>query len=346
MNITVTKWNVNNIVQLEDAQRILMRNRVQEVDVDWDDDPLKYEFVSVDNRDIDDTRSIQIDSMRYRYSIFKGKVERPVSKKKWYDENENLVDREERIKVIESTFLLYETQQGLALISIGAATTVRKVVNYMFKESEWGSITVSNFNIQEDLYYWLLYRLKDEENHDLSVDGNLKITGLLSYLGKTDDGSNAIRGNGRRVLSILGTLAYIFSSDSLKALRPEVQYNGKLFVIELTMNNSFKVYEDYCTGLNNLTDQEKIITLSIYTIEKVIPTILSSYRHSIRLNRWSTQIKSDFLKSIGEELIETINDRMGLLENEEVEEVSIENTLGDGLVMELEEDLLEGDLVT
>ena len=343
MNITVTKWNINNIVHLEQVQHILLQNRVQEIDVDWEDDPLRYEFMQVDEKPIFETRNILIERTTYNYFIFKGRVERPVSKKNWYDDNGNLIEREERVKVLEATFILYETQIGLNMISIGAATTVRKVVNYIFKDSELGSLEVDNFSVKEDMYYWLLSRLKDEENHNLSTNGELKITGLLSYLGRTDDGSNAIRGNGRRVLSILGTLAYIFSSDSLKALRPEFQYKGMLFVIELTMNNSFKIHEDYCVGLNNISKQEKIIVLSIYTIEKIIPNLLSSYRENINLGIWSKQIKAEFLKSIGEELIETINDRMDFLDEEENEYMPDFNQ--DSLSSELEEDLLEGDVV-
>lgn len=52
------------------------------------------------------------------------------------------------------------------------------------------------------------------------------------------------------------------------------------------MNNSFKIYQDYCVGLNSMYRQEKITTLSIYTIEKVIPNLLLSYRDNINWGLW------------------------------------------------------------
>lgn len=57
-------------------------------------------------------------------------------------------------------------------------------------------------------------------------------------------------------------------------------------LLKLTMNNGFKIYEDYCVGLNSISKQQKTITLSIYTIEKVIPNLLLVYRDNINWRLW------------------------------------------------------------
>ena len=65
--------------------------------------------------------------------------------------------------------------------------------------------------------------------------------------------------------------------------------------------------------------------------------------NSVRRELWSDEIKSGFLKLIGEELIETINNRMiSLIEDDQHNE---EDSSIDDLCSELEEDLPEGDLV-
>ena len=52
----------------------------------------------------------------------------------------------------------------------------------MFKEDKWGEIIEDN-NIDNDLLYWVFYRLREFSNTELIKDSELYLTGLVSYMG-------------------------------------------------------------------------------------------------------------------------------------------------------------------
>lgn len=344
MNLIVTKWIIDEINNLDIISEILKENNVIETEVEWEDDPLKSQFISMDDNGLGEVNRICISDETYEYIIFKGRVETALNKKKWHDENNQLRDREDRVKIYEATFIIYKLNNKLNMITIGAITNVRKVINKMFKE-KWPNILAHEYDIREDVFYWVLSRLRDENNHTLHPNSEMKVTGLLSYLGKTQDGNNALRASGRRVLSIMGTLAYIFSGDTLKAIRPEFQYKGEMFLIELTLNNSFKICCDGCLGkYNTYQGQEKVIALSIYIMEKIIPKVFSDYICSLNDNLWSQTHREKFIELVGQELQDIINKRMKALRNNESSIID-ETQNRNNIISEIDDDLLEGDIV-
>lgn len=333
MNVTVINWNIGNVETLGQFQECLRSYINRELEVDWEDAPPTYSVNNVNGFDYNNIYELKIEDTTFRYIIFNIAVERAKSENNWHNANGVLKERRDRISLYQSNMLVYELNGELRILTLAAKTTVTKIFRHAFDNEAWGDITEINYGISEDMFYWLLKRLRDYPRHFLYNNINVGITGLLSYLGKTDDGNNAFRANGRRVLAVLGTLAFIFSSERLKALRPEFQHNGNVFVVELNLNNSFKIYEEYyCGNLNVYRGQEKINALVLYVINILIPRVIQSYNRNIEDNLWSNQFKLDFLESIGTEImervqeeLEQVRDEIDEFNGEVIDEVDIED---------------------
>lgn len=341
MNISVTSWNISNIHTLGELQDILRSNSilVQE-GIDWNDEPPKTEILNQEEFNINNTYQVSIENNIYEYVIFKSRVERAKSKKSWYDNNV-LRDRELRVNVDECTFIAYKNQEQLKLVSFGSKSVSEKVVKYSFQQTGILDISKNQYNLIEDVFYWILHRIIEMPYLELAQGSGLKVCNLLSYLGKTEDGKNAMRGSGRSIEAILSTLACILSTDSLRAIRPEFQYNENIIVVELTLSNTFKICENNYSGIINVyRGQEKLNALAIYILDIIIPKIIENYNENISSNIWSKQRKKAFLNSIGTDLTTRINEILTSLDGED--EISIIQDI-DETISEIDEDILQED---
>lgn len=327
MSITLTTWKIRNIDTIEQfvSNLELVNRRLEEVG--WGEDSPNYIVSSnIEGYGYDYIHNITLGNVEYKYISFRVTVERAKQKNKWYDECGNLKDRRERINTYPSDMLAYVANNEVTLIVFSAKTTAARILNHAFDNEIWKEREEINWGIDEDIFYWLLKRLRDYPAVNLHNSVNINITGLWSYLGTTGNGSNAFRGKGRRVLAVLGTLAIIFSSEELRALRPEFQHNGNTVVVELNLDNTIKIYDDYYLGnFNVYQGQEKGNVLALYIINELIPNILESYNKNKEDDLWSIQLKSDFLRTIGQEIMERVEEELDLLENDDLSEEEEEN---------------------
>lgn len=102
-------------------------------------------------------------------------------------------------------------------------------------------------------------------------------------MGKTKDNLNAVRGEGNRISTILGTLAFLFNSEQLKALRPQIQYENESMLLEVTLTGTFKLWNNFYRGrvFRTLNGKEKENALIIYAFLIILPLIVESYNESI-----------------------------------------------------------------
>ncbi|WP_394532813.1 hypothetical protein [Priestia aryabhattai] len=120
-------------------------------------------------------------------------------------------------------------------------------------------------------------------------------------MGKTRDNVNALRGAGSRISTILGTLAFLFSNEELKALRPSIQFESEKVLVEFGLTGTFKVWPQEYRGnhFKQLTGEYKENAIVIYIFQWVIPILIQCYRENCENNKWSPQLKIDFLKGLG-----------------------------------------------
>jgi len=322
MSITLTTWQIRNIDTLEQfIDNLQLINRSLD-EVVWDDEPPRYTVTSnIDGYDYDHIHDINMDNTVYRYASFTVTVERAKKENKWFNDDGTLKDRRERINIYQSNMLAYMENGYITLVAFTAKTMAGRILNHAFDNDVWQDRSERTCSVNEDVFYWLLKRLRDYPTVNLHSTVNGNITGLWSYLGTTGNGSNAFRAKGRRVLAVLGTLAVIFSSEELKALRPEFQHNGNILVVELNLDNTIKIYDDYYLGnFNVYSGQEKNNVLALYTINQLLPNILKAYNENINDGIWSIQLKVDFLRTIGQEIMERVEEELELLENNTQEE--------------------------
>lgn len=322
MNLTLKKWKLENIDTLEEFIECLEKiNRTLEV-ANWQGEPPRYSVTPNIEGDTEILeRTVQIENNQYSYISFNVYIERAKRAKSWVDAAGALKDRKDRVNVYQSNMIAFEEEGCISIITFSAPTTVTRIFRHAFDSDELKDISEIPYTIKEDFLYWLLKRLRDYPNADLYNNINVNISGLYGYLGS--NGNNDCRGNGRRILAVLGTLAVIFSSEKLKSLRPEFQHNGNILVIEINDDNTIKLYEDdYFGNFNVYSGQEKSNILALYAINILLPMVLEAYYKNIDDGLWSVELKLDFLRTIGEEIKERVQEELDLLEitSEEDEE--------------------------
>ncbi|MCR1876441.1 hypothetical protein NSA45_11225 [Paraclostridium bifermentans] len=309
--IKLSKWSFKDISDIQEVVSKLNKNKEVEINMKWDERSLFYKFQEKNNFGLGNYKEIDIDGESVKYIFLNAFIERP--KRSWEDDQ----PLEERINTYTSDILIYQDRDKVKLIILSSKSNSIRIINSMFKEDEWGEIVEDN-NIDNDLLYWVFYRLREFSNTELLKDSELYLTGLVSYMGKSKDEINAVRGQGVRVGALLGTLAFIFNDDRLKSLRPEIQYKNHVVVTEMNFNNSHKIDESsYLGELSIIEDEElKKISLIILTCKVIIPRLEKAYKKSIDCGEWSNHIKLSFLRNIGNVINEKVSNQMDRIQEE------------------------------
>lgn len=198
---------------------------------------------------------------------------------------------------------------------------VKKYINNYFDEDKWGKIIDDMPGVSEDLLYWVFKSYIDNPRTALSNDNKLFLSSLKGYRGVTKDQNNSLRGDGDRISEILGTLAFLLNND-LKMLRPKVTYivgdekHNVLMDIRLTGTIMFEI-SDYKGFFNGKDEKEELpCILSILCSRHIIPKFISSYNYAIESKSWSSVLKRDFLKRIGEEIKTRVDIELEKLDKE------------------------------
>lgn len=175
-----------------------------------------------------------------------------------------------------------------------------------------------------------------------SHHNDLFVTALKSFTGKTRDNVNAMRGNGNRISTILGTLAFLFNNENLKAVRPQLQFNGEVILLEVSLTGTCRIWEEEYQGRWLLLDSERLINnIVIYIYVVLLPALVDSYRDNVTRGVWSQQDKIEFLQRLGNEIKDQVNAELARLQIEDVpddEEINDEEDVLDLFDVTEEED--------
>lgn len=319
---------------LEDFQQILLDNqRISQPLRSVPDENLNHEVQTIEGFSLRHPNVLRFNEREIRYIRFNGYIETE-KRVEPYNEAGILKDREERITPFSSEILVFQEGNNLYASTLCGVTNGKKLMKLLFPQEQYGIIEAVNHELTEDILYWLFKHYIDTPDNVLSENYQLYVTALKSYMGKTRDNINAVRGEGNRISTILGTLAFLFNSEQLKALRPQIQYETESMLLEITLTGTFKLWNNSYRGraFRTLEGKEKENALIIYAFLVILPLIVECYKESSAANEWSPQLKLDFVKRLGSEIRQRVETELQRIEQESREE-DIE-----------EEELVEDDL--
>ncbi|USK74791.1 hypothetical protein [Peribacillus frigoritolerans] len=317
---------------LLDSQRIVQPLR------SLPEENLNYEARSIEGFPLREPKVLRFNEKEVRYIFFSGYIETE-KRIEPYDESGQLRNREERVTPFASDILVFQFENNLYAATLCGFTNGKKLMKLLFPQEQYGLIEPVDYKLTEDVLYWLFKHYIDTPDNALSENNELYVTALKSYMGKTKDNLNAVRGEGNRISTILGTLAFMFNSEQVKSLRPQMQYENESMLLEITLTGTFKLWNNTYRGraFRTLNGKEKENALIIYAFLIILPLIVESYDESIEANEWSPQLKLDFVKRLGSEIRQRVETELQRIEHDSRREDTNEDD-------ELIEDDLEYDL--
>ncbi|WP_303969743.1 hypothetical protein [Sporosarcina ureae] len=322
-------WEFTGLEDLNEAINLIRDSRPIITTEDWEDEPLIAVINQVNGFDINNPESLEVDGNQINYVIVDCITERSRNAQFWFSSQGQLRPREKRINVYQTKVLLFEYNnlvRGIVFTGKGRAGTI---IRDCLPAEQWGNFAAVEATLTEDLLYWIFRKFIDLRESPLSPVHNLYVTALKSYTGKTRDNINAMRGNGRRISTILGTLAFLFNNENLKAVRPQLQYNGEVFLLEISLTGTCRIWEEEYQGIWLNLDEERLQNnIAIYTYIKLLPTLIDCYQDNIRRGSWSPQLKVEFLQRLGNEIKDQVEAELARLQEEAHLD---EQTDGDGV---------------
>lgn len=212
----------------------------------------------------------------------------------------------EQIELISEEFIIYDNTKEKLLIILGSKTSSQKLVKNVFQPN-FGEINERNV-IDKDILYWIVYRLRLYPNKEVLQNSGLYFRGLEGYMGTSSDKTNLVRGQGLRVIALMGTLSFIFNDENLKALKPVIQYKRTKITIEFSSTNTNRVSIDESAG-NNIEQQ-------LLVSHKILPKILEAYENDKNSKEWSLESKLTFLQEIGATIPEKVDEQRERIKDE------------------------------
>lgn len=205
-----------------------------------------------------------------------------------------------------TNILFYEYENITKINIFRGKHNVVKYFREYFDAAQWGNIQEEDFEITEDLLYWMFKNFINTPEEYLSNDESIRINSLKGYRGITKDSVNSLQGDGDNICEILGTLAFLLNNDDLKMLRSNLTYsaNGSFsnFLLEINLTKTYRFDLASYRGIFSLnpdyTDDHLKLLISIICSKFLIPKIVESYQYAVNNEFWSISIKRDFLMTI------------------------------------------------
>ncbi|HDR4582818.1 hypothetical protein [Bacillus paranthracis] len=318
---TFSMWEFHEVQNMQAVQGFIREHNHLETAVNWQDTPLTSTVQPIHGFDWENPEVIEFGGREIRYIFFNCTTERARKEEYWYGLEDNFLPRAQRITPYQSEVLLFEYENSVKCIVFKGFNQARTILNDCLPTGVWGERSKANLPITEDLLYWIFRRYIDVRQNPLSNQHDMYVTALRSYAGKTKDNVNAMRGMGNRIPTILGTLAFLFNNENLKLVRPQLQYEGEVLLIELSLTGTFRIWEEEYEGRWLLQENRRVVNaISIYCFLVIIPTLVACYQENINRGLWSPELKLEFLQRLGNEIKDQVDAELERLQMEMVED--------------------------
>ncbi|MBY6931270.1 hypothetical protein [Clostridium botulinum] len=328
---TFSFWTFEKFKTLDEIIETLKENNNKRIivnDLLWNYDNPIVQFRENDNYGIDVVKTVDVNGKKINFIYFEGYTERIANKSSWLTEAGTIRERNELVNEYKCNIMFFEYNNTVQGVFFRAKSTAQRIISYLFgKEEIWGTINEMKFGITEDLFYWVFHRVKDYSDEPLYENIDMNITGFESYRGTTKDNVNAIKGQGSRIAAMLGTIAFLFNNENLKAITPEIQYKNNKVLIDMSISGTYKIWDNkYIIG--DLVDADELlqkIKLVIYASLELIPKFIECYKMNCAKKQWSPQMKLNFLKTLGNEITDKVNVELERIKEQISEEFANEN---------------------
>lgn len=303
--INYSIWSLTKFKTLEEFLDVLNSNKIENrvSGKAYGCLKLKNEISNIKDLPNISIRNVELMNEKVRYVAFNANSQ--VCRKNPETDEYEVKDNTENV-------IAFEKNNMVKMIILASQNNAERVIKRIFSNGlVWGIIEEDNY-ITEDMLYWLFYRLRELPEKLIISSPELYLNGIISYLGRTNDKINAVRGIGIRVSALLGTLGMLLGEESLRALRPIIQYGQHEINVELFIGNTGKLYENTYHGELNIDIENEIskITLVLLVCKFILPSILKGYKDCCDKKEWSIYIKQTFLRAVGNEMADKISKEM------------------------------------
>lgn len=303
-------WNCTKFKTLEELLEVINNNRIDQLvsSKAYGSLTLKNEINNMESFNNVSINNVTLMNQSVRYIAFSTNSQGCTK---------NQITDQYEVRDINEDIVAFENGNTVKIVILASQNSAERVIKRVFKnELVWGMIVEDNY-ITEDMLYWLFYRLREQPDELILNSPELYLNGIISYLGRTNDKINAVRGIGVRVSALLGTLGMLLGEESLRALRPIIQYGKHELNIELFIGNIGKLYEKTYHGELNIDENNRSkIALVLLVCRFILPDILKGYKDSCAKKKWSIYIKQTFLRAIGNEMADKISMEMNRIDLE------------------------------
>lgn len=304
---------------LQDVQKVLETHRIGDVpvdDPDWPADELLHRrWTSVDNLPLSVVvlnKETEIDFIATRAVI-----ERHRHKSNWFDVNHNLLEKSERINVIESDVFFFSWNDRVFCVPLTKSSNkLNRLIRDMLQEEIWGPVVVSpsDFCLPSDGFYWMFKVFKFGDRR-LSEEPEIRINGLSGYDGHlSTDISHTVSGKGNKIYEVLATMAFLFSNESIDSIKATLLTKDAQFLVVIWSDGSIEIEEADCRApwLRGRVGVERQALIVHEVYGTLLPTIVKVFEQKRSNGEWTQMERRRLTSVLGKQIISQVASDMRL----------------------------------
>lgn len=323
LSVTINK--VAGLESIEQVVSVIENHGVLNInheDTDWPGEDTLIRRINIINVPDRINYAPLIKGVKSKFVYAHAYSEKPKRKKSWFEENEILVPKEERVNAVRADILFFEYNGSIfAAFFTHAERTLARLKEELLLQLYWGEIIPAvDFEVDDDILYWLVYR---KVQCGGSINKNFDIAGISAYLGYSTLETHKMSGEGDRIYELLGTMAFIFGNEPLDSLH--------LLLRRATENCSFRFYRsgaikiaeneylgNYC---GNHADKAFAARLCLLIYTEVIPPMVQEYNQHKLDGSWSAKQRQSFVNEVGKGILKKVIPSLGLSSTMTVTEI-------------------------
>ncbi|WP_427127938.1 hypothetical protein ACQCPQ_31055 (plasmid) [Priestia megaterium] len=302
--MTLSRWTDNS----ENSMDEILENMLNyENWLTRDLDPLTEDYLRYQvDKVFDENKTVTLNNQEITYNYIRYEYERI----RPGEENNEM--RSLRVYPLAGFILVYSDGTSTQYITNRSGgdntkTILRKLNNY----SKRLEIIPSPFNITEDVFTWMIYRVLNYGENSLEDDTHLSLKKIIGFKGATQDRLAEVRGTGNKIMNLLSTLAFLFENEHVSFIKPVVEYQHETIEISLDLYGTIDIdFESYTGNYIMHQEEEKNSLITLITFLEIIPKILTRYRNDLDNEEWSIDEKVNFFTGIGADIQVKIKEKI------------------------------------
>lgn len=262
------------------------------------------------------------ESENLQYILATASIERAKWRKNWFDSQGILLGKNDRILKYHTNILFFTHKSITYVIFFTQNESIFKAFKKDIFIEEWGALEdADTYQLEDDLLYWLVYR--NMKCNGLIKNDGFYLTNISYYVGSAIESTHTIKSSGARVCNLLGTMAHILQDEPFELLGITVVIDGENYSFTLYLTGETKINENDYNGslFENLGGLDLLTNLCLVIYIKILPALVAEYKEHKDKGFWSKQIRDEFSKENGINLLRRIIPMLGLPTNKTIGEI-------------------------